>query len=72
MEAERIYEDEEFTLLELLDRILDKGVVIQGDLILSVADVDLVYLGLRVLLTSADRMEELGIPDFGFAHTDPS
>ena len=55
---ERSAEDE-VTLLELLDRVLDKGVVLSGDITLSVADVDLVYLGLRVLLSSteaADRM----------------
>ncbi|WP_129629551.1 gas vesicle protein [Candidatus Oscillochloris fontis] len=49
--------DRELTLLDLLDRILDKGVVIQGDIMLSVADVDLVYLGLRVILTSVDNIE---------------
>jgi hypothetical protein len=44
----------EVTLLELLDRVLDKGVVLSGDITLSVADVDLVYVGLRVLLSSVD------------------
>lgn len=51
--------EDEITLLELLDRVLDKGVVLSGEVTLSVADVDLVYLGLRVLLSSveaADRM----------------
>lgn len=46
-----------FTLLELLDRVLDKGVVISGDVTLSVADVDLVYVGLRVLISSVEAME---------------
>jgi len=44
----------EVTLLELLDRVLDKGVVLSGDITLSVANVDLVYVGLRVLLSSVD------------------
>ena len=51
--------EDELTLLELLDRVLDKGVVLSGEVTLSVADVDLVYVGLRVLLSSveaADRM----------------
>ncbi|NJO82670.1 MAG: gas vesicle protein, partial [Blastochloris sp.] len=39
---------------ELLDRALDKGVVLWGDVTLSVADVDLIYVGLRVLLTSVE------------------
>jgi gas vesicle structural protein len=47
----------EVTLLELLDRVLDKGVVLSGDITLSVADVDLVYVGLRVLLSSVDAAE---------------
>jgi len=52
---------EQVTLIELVDRVLNKGVVIAGDITLAVADVDLVYLGLRVLLTSVaslDRVEE--------------
>jgi hypothetical protein len=44
-------------LLDLLDRILDKGVVIHGELILSVAGVDLVFLGLHVVVASVDRMK---------------
>ena len=51
--------EEELTLLELLDRVLDKGVVLSGEVTLSVADVDLVYLGLRVLLSSVEAAERL-------------
>jgi len=47
------------TLLEILDRILDKGVVISGDIVISLADVDLIYLGLKVLLSSVETMERL-------------
>jgi gas vesicle structural protein len=47
------------TLLELLDRVIDHGVVLAGDITISVADVDLIYLGLRVLLTSVERAEGL-------------
>jgi hypothetical protein len=49
----------EVTLLELVDRVLNKGVVVTGDVTLSVADVDLVYVGLRVLLASVGTLEEL-------------
>ena len=52
-------EAEEVTLLELLDRVIDHGVVLAGDITISVADVDLIYLGLRVMLTSVERAEEL-------------
>ena len=50
---------QQVTLLELVDRVLNKGVVLSGDITLSVADVDLVYVGLRVLLASVSTMERL-------------
>jgi hypothetical protein len=50
---------EEVTLLEILDRVLNKGVVISGDIVISVADIDLIYLGLRVLLSSVETMEKM-------------
>jgi hypothetical protein len=54
------------TLLEVLDRVLNKGVVISGDIVISVADVDLIYLGLKVLLSSVETMERLrGAPIVG-------
>jgi hypothetical protein len=49
------------TLLELLDRVIEHGVVLVGDVTISVADVDLIYLGLRVLLTSIERADDLGM-----------
>ena len=57
--AAALSREEEVTLLELLDRVLDKGVVLSGDITLSVADVDLVYVGLRVLLSSVEAAERL-------------
>jgi gas vesicle structural protein len=51
--------EQQITLLELVDRVLNKGVVLTGDITLSVADVDLVYVGLRVLLASVSTMERL-------------
>lgn len=49
---------QEVTLLELVDRVLNKGVVLRGDITLSVADVDLVYVGLNVLLASVATLDE--------------
>ena len=49
----------DITLLEILDRVLDKGVVITGDIVISVADIDLIYLGLKVMLSSVETMERL-------------
>lgn len=45
------------TLLELLDRLIDKGVVVKGEILLSVADVDLVYLNLALLLSAVKTVE---------------
>ena len=50
---------QDVTLIELVDRVLNKGVVLAGDITLSVADVDLVYVGLRVLLASVGTLERL-------------
>jgi hypothetical protein len=51
--------EREVTLLELLDRALDKGVILWGDITISVAGVDLVYVGLKVLLTSVETAERM-------------
>ena len=45
------------TLLEVLDRLLDTGAVLKGKVLLSVADVDLVYLGLQMVLASVATLE---------------
>jgi hypothetical protein len=55
--AERARREREMSLLELIDRLLAGGVVIHGDITLAVADVDLLYVGLRALVTSVDRIE---------------
>jgi hypothetical protein len=46
--------EEEVSLLEILDHVLNAGVVIHGSLVISLAGVDLVYLGLNVVLTSVE------------------
>jgi hypothetical protein len=50
---------ERVTLLDALDKVLEKGAVINGDIVLRIADVDLVFLGLRLVLTSVSKAEEL-------------
>jgi hypothetical protein len=47
---------QEATLLDMIDRLLDKGVVVNGDVVLGVAGVDLVYLRLATLLSAIDRI----------------
>lgn len=49
-------EEKEITLLELLDRLLDTGIVIHGDIMISIADIDLIYLGLRLVIGSVDTI----------------
>jgi hypothetical protein len=53
-------QQQEVALLELVDRVLDKGVVLSGDITLAVADIDLVYVGLRALLSSVGSIERGG------------
>jgi gas vesicle structural protein len=48
----------QISLCETLDRVLNKGVVVAGEVIISVADVELIYLNLRVPLTSVDTVEK--------------
>jgi hypothetical protein len=50
---------QQVTLIELVDRVLNKGVTLTGDITLSVAGVDLVYVGLRVLLASVSTLERI-------------
>jgi hypothetical protein len=49
-------EQKEMSLLELLDRLLDKGIVIYGDLMISIADIDLIYVGLRLVIGAVDTI----------------
>ena len=45
---------DETSLLDILDHVLNAGVIIRGNLVISLAGVDLVYLGLDVILTSVE------------------
>jgi gas vesicle structural protein len=56
-ELDRLDDARQISLCETLDRVLNKGVVVAGEIIISVADVELIYLNLRVLLTSVDTVE---------------
>lgn len=49
----------ELALSEMLDRVLNKGVVITGDLTISIAGVDLIYVGLKVLAASVETAARL-------------
>jgi len=49
-------------LCEVLDRVLNKGAVIHGDITISVADIDLLYVGLRLIVTSIETAMREGTP----------
>jgi hypothetical protein len=49
------HRDQELYLSDLLDRLLDTGVVLRGHITISVADIDLVYLDISVVLASVER-----------------
>ena len=60
--------EREVALVDLLDRLLGGGVVLVGDITLAAADVDLVYVHLRALLTSVATAQEKGmLPPVGSA-----
>ncbi|HEX7064561.1 MAG TPA: gas vesicle protein [Bacillales bacterium] len=48
--------NKDISLIDILDVILDKGVAIKGDLMISIAGIDLVYLDLRVLIASVETL----------------
>ena len=52
----RLVDDDESSMLDLIDNLLAKGVVLNADLILALADVDLIYVRLSALLCAADRI----------------
>ena len=52
-------EEEELSLLETLDHVLDRGLVIAGEVTIAVADIDLIYLGLNLLLGSTETVERV-------------
>jgi gas vesicle structural protein len=50
--------ESEMSLADLVNRVLDRGAVISGEVVIGVGGVDLIYLGLRLVLSSAETMRE--------------
>ena len=48
-------------LADILERVLDKGIVIAGDIKISIADIDLLNIKIRLLIASVDKAMEMGI-----------
>lgn len=57
----RLSAGDDVALIDLLDRLLGGGVVLAGDITLAVADIDLVYVGLRALIASVATAEREGM-----------
>ena len=57
--SQALVEAREVTLLDLVDRAVDHGVILAGDITIAVADIDLIYVALQVLLASVERVEQL-------------
>ncbi|HEX8199340.1 MAG TPA: gas vesicle protein [Isosphaeraceae bacterium] len=55
-------DQERLSLCETLDRVLNTGVVLAGEVVISVAEVDLIYLNFQLLLTSVATAYDLGLP----------
>lgn len=54
--SEAIVEEPEASLLDIVDNVLSKGVVVSGDITIALAQVDLIYVRLSLLLCAADRV----------------
>jgi chloramphenicol 3-O-phosphotransferase len=54
-----LLQESDLSLLETLDHILARGLVITGEITISVADIDLIFVGLNVLLTSVEKAHEV-------------
>jgi Gas vesicle protein len=57
-DARAIFATSDTSLLEVIDNLLTKGVVVTGDVVLGLAGVDLIYARLSLLLCAADRLQD--------------
>jgi hypothetical protein len=58
-ELELLEEENELSLLETLDHVLNRGLVIAGEITISVADIDMIFIGLNVLLSSVETAQQV-------------
>jgi hypothetical protein len=52
------WEESDVSLLETLDHVLNRGLVIAGEITIAVADIDLIFVGLNVLISSVETAQE--------------
>ena len=61
-DARAIFATSDSSLLDVIDNLLTKGVVVSGDVVLGLAGVDLIYARLSLLLCAADRLQDTEVP----------
>jgi len=61
MQEQIVHSTDAANLVDILERILDKGVVIAGDIRIKLLDVELLTINIRLLLASVDKAKEMGI-----------
>ena len=59
-------------MTDALDKVLEKGAVINGDVVITLADVDLIFVGLRLILTSVSKAEEISGRTFSERNREPT
>lgn len=60
-ERQMIHATQATNLADILERVLDKGIVIAGDIKISIADIELLNIKIRLLIASVDKAMEMGI-----------
>jgi hypothetical protein len=60
-EQKMMHATEATNLADILERVLDKGIVIVGDIKIQIADIDLLNIKIRLLIASVDKAMEMGI-----------
>jgi len=60
-EQKMMHATEATNLADILERVLDKGIVIAGDIKIQIADIDLLTIKIRLLIASVDKAMEMGI-----------
>ncbi|MPZ15132.1 MAG: gas vesicle protein [Chloroflexi bacterium] len=61
IERQQPFQPATSSLVDILDRVLDKGLVVAGDIRISVANVELLTVKIRLLVCSVDKAEEIGL-----------
>jgi hypothetical protein len=68
-DAERVFAEEDASLLDIVDNVLNKGVVLSGDVTIGLAQIDLIYARVSLLLCAADRVLPSEGTDFFERHS---